>query len=615
MKIGIQNFRTFKELTEFEIRPLTILIGPNNSGKSSITKFMLLQKNGWEWLSFSKQNESYLESFKKSLNWESNSDELKFKFSLFTEPLINQHYGEITYEDEDENKKVNAEWSLDGKIKKCSLFNELILIEKNEYITQVLDSTYFIFDDSEDTNTQSDEPIKYSTHSDGFLFKVDIQGWLELLKMEAEVLIYSLENNEKLINIKSIDAIKKSKLNTSGYSMDVLAFAFLYHESNNFSDNYLLYDVLIDDINVTADYKDSLIRIQNDVFEKGTNFSTKVDRYTMSSILKEAPNKLNDLVKEKIHDELLKIYVKKGGSIENAKINIKENKLGRLLFKEKIFPVPKVYEKTDYQKSFYGNKVIDPGPDYDEPVNQVFFSTFVFNVFKTIESLSRIAYIPANRGSQQRVFHKGSYGYNLSNEHNRILKRISKEALESSQKFIKDVQNILQIEGDIKVESFENAVSAIYIIKSENEKQNLADYGFGYSQLIPIILKLSNISAKFLIIEEPEANLHPGLQSKLADIFLSAIKNYKNLHLVIETHSEYIVRKLQNLVALNELNPNECIIHYFNSDDNVSINEPKVKPIEINNRGILTDNFGPGFYDETTKLQFDLMKIRKEQNN
>ena len=57
------------------------------------------------------------------------------------------------------------------------------------------------------------------------------------------------------------------------------------------------------------------------------------------------------------------------------------------------------------------------------------------------------------------------------------------------------------------------------------------------------------------------------------------------------------------------------IIHYFNSDDNVSINEPKVKPIEINNRGILTDNFGPGFYDETTKLQFDLMKIRKEQSN
>jgi AAA15 family ATPase/GTPase len=33
-KIGIKNFRVFEEMKVFEIRPLTLLTGPNNSGKS-----------------------------------------------------------------------------------------------------------------------------------------------------------------------------------------------------------------------------------------------------------------------------------------------------------------------------------------------------------------------------------------------------------------------------------------------------------------------------------------------------------------------------------------------------------------------------------------------------
>jgi AAA15 family ATPase/GTPase len=45
-KIGIENFRVFKDYTEFELRPLTLLTGPNNAGKSSLTKLLLLSKNG-----------------------------------------------------------------------------------------------------------------------------------------------------------------------------------------------------------------------------------------------------------------------------------------------------------------------------------------------------------------------------------------------------------------------------------------------------------------------------------------------------------------------------------------------------------------------------------------
>ena len=63
-KIGIQNFRIFKEFTEFELKPITILTGTNNSGKSSFTKLLLLLNNGVSKLDFNNGLHN-LESFEK----------------------------------------------------------------------------------------------------------------------------------------------------------------------------------------------------------------------------------------------------------------------------------------------------------------------------------------------------------------------------------------------------------------------------------------------------------------------------------------------------------------------------------------------------------------------
>jgi predicted ATPase len=120
---------------------------------------------------------------------------------------------------------------------------------------------------------------------------------------------------------------------------------------------------------------------------------------------------------------------------------------------------------------------------------------------------------------------------------------------------------------------------------------------------------------KVLIIEEPEANLHPSLQSKLADALVATIEFYPYVNFIIETHSEYLIRKLQYLTASKKVGTDKSIIYYFNADKYVTANEPKVKPIEIRENGNLSDTFGPGFYDEITRLQFDLMKLNQEQNN
>lgn len=42
---GLENFRVFKDYTYFDFAPITILTGPNNSGKSSLNKALLLFKD------------------------------------------------------------------------------------------------------------------------------------------------------------------------------------------------------------------------------------------------------------------------------------------------------------------------------------------------------------------------------------------------------------------------------------------------------------------------------------------------------------------------------------------------------------------------------------------
>jgi predicted ATPase len=55
--------------------------------------------------------------------------------------------------------------------------------------------------------------------------------------------------------------------------------------------------------------------------------------------------------------------------------------------------------------------------------------------------------------------------------------------------------------------------------------------------------------SEVLLIEEPESNLHPALQSKLAVFFVELANKY-NKQIIIETHSEYIIRKIQYVVIL-----------------------------------------------------------------
>jgi predicted ATPase len=143
----------------------------------------------------------------------------------------------------------------------------------------------------------------------------------------------------------------------------------------------------------------------------------------------------------------------------------------------------------------------------------------------------------------------------------------------------------------------------------------LADEGYGITQLLSIMLQIemSGKSETTIAVEEPEIHLHPKYQSLLADMFVDAYKTLGQ-HFIIETHSEYLIRRLQLLVAgidtdaEKELDKNDVSIAYiYTKEEAEKENQPRVKNIAICEDGYLDDTFGTGFFDEATKLSRKLM--------
>lgn len=77
---------------------------------------------------------------------------------------------------------------------------------------------------------------------------------------------------------------------------------------------------------------------------------------------------------------------------------------------------------------------------------------------------------------------------------------------------------------------------------------NLAQVGFGISQILPVLLLgLKDPQNGILLYEQPEIHLHPRLQAELGDFFLSVAQAGRTV--LLETHSDYLVNRLRRRIA------------------------------------------------------------------
>ena len=127
---------------------------------------------------------------------------------------------------------------------------------------------------------------------------------------------------------------------------------------------------------------------------------------------------------------------------------------------------------------------------------------------------------------------------------------------------------------------------------------NIADVGFGVSQVLPVLVALRVAKPGQLVyIEEPELHLHPRAQSAMAEVIADAAS--RGVRVVIETHSSLLILGIQTLVAEGKLNQSLVKLHWFQRDKE---GMTKVTSRDLNEDGTFGD-WPEDFADVTLNAQ------------
>ena len=131
-----------------------------------------------------------------------------------------------------------------------------------------------------------------------------------------------------------------------------------------------------------------------------------------------------------------------------------------------------------------------------------------------------------------------------------------------------------------------------FSFKSENMTLDMQNVASGYKQfgMIQLLLKNKQLTENsLLIIDEPEVNLHPSLQIKLAEIIVLLSKNM-NINIYVNSHSPFIIEALEvfslkediieniSFYLCDELEKNQFNINYVKTDEVKKIYESLTNP-------------------------------------
>lgn len=137
------------------------------------------------------------------------------------------------------------------------------------------------------------------------------------------------------------------------------------------------------------------------------------------------------------------------------------------------------------------------------------------------------------------------------------------------------------------------------------ESASPLNMGFGVSYVLPIltaILKAKN--GDLLILENPEAHIHPRGQRRIGEMVALAAAN--GVQIIMETHSDHVLNGIRLAVKNNNIDKDQVALNYFYAfiDDKGMIRHDKTSP-RILEDGSLS-NWPDGFFDEWDKAVDEL---------
>ncbi len=146
-------------------------------------------------------------------------------------------------------------------------------------------------------------------------------------------------------------------------------------------------------------------------------------------------------------------------------------------------------------------------------------------------------------------------------------------------------------------------------IIQKGKSTNIVDNGFGYSQVMPVLLALHSFTyagvhapfsfgedGQLMCIEQPELHLHPAMQYQLGQTFVDSVKYFKKKQeskkIMVETHSRSFIDEIGEAVADKQIEADDVAVYIFDGDaDRVLI-----RLSEFDEEGFLKD-WPLGFLD------------------
>ena len=124
-----------------------------------------------------------------------------------------------------------------------------------------------------------------------------------------------------------------------------------------------------------------------------------------------------------------------------------------------------------------------------------------------------------------------------------------------------------------------------------NDRFKPTNVGFGYTYILPIVVAgLTAKSGDIIVVENPEAHLHPSAQAMIGR-FLAVISKL-GVQLFVESHSEHILNSFRVCIKLGHLRSNDLNVLFFEDD-----NPHYFRKVEIDHNGRI-EEWPRYFYDQ-----------------
>ncbi len=140
----------------------------------------------------------------------------------------------------------------------------------------------------------------------------------------------------------------------------------------------------------------------------------------------------------------------------------------------------------------------------------------------------------------------------------------------------------------------------------------LTDVGFGVSQVLPALVLLYYVpEGSTVLMEQPEIHLHPAVQSGLADVMLN-VTEARNLQIIVESHSEHLLRRLQRRVAEEGARSEDIKLYFVSNNEG----QAQISDLSLNEWGEIEnwpDNFFGDEFGELASITSASLKRRLGQ--